>query len=76
MFYIVEIQKSAEGAVSHLVQTAPTRAEAESKYHGVLQYAAVSPLAAHSALVFSDEGFPVLHQCYKHAQAEEPEEVG
>ena len=71
MYYIVEIQKNADGSCAHLVQTAPTRNEAESKYHGVLSVAAVSALAAHSAIVFSDEGFPILNQCYTHEEEAE-----
>ena len=70
MFYIVEIQKDAEGNCAHLVQTAESRNEAESKYHGVLQAAAVSQLARHSAIVFTDEGFPILNQCYRHGGEE------
>ena len=73
MFYIVEIQKQADGTFAHLVQTAETRNEAESRYHGVLSFAAVSELPQHSAIVFSDEGFPVLHQCYKHGAGETEE---
>ena len=67
MFYIVEIQKSADGNCAHLVFTAETRNEAESKYHSVLASAAVSPLAQHSAIVFADNGFPILNQCYMHS---------
>lgn len=71
MYYIVEIQKSEDGSCTHLVQTADTRNEAESKYHTVLSFAAVSTLAAHSAIVFSDEGFPIFNQCYRHGQETE-----
>ena len=73
MFYIVEIQKDAAGNCAHLVQTAANRNEAESQYHRVLQYAAVSPLTVHGAIVFSEECFPLLHQCYRHESAVTPD---
>ena len=52
------------------MQTAETREGAESLWHGVLQYAAVSQLPLHGAIVFSEECFPILHQCYKHTAQE------
>ena len=70
MYYIVEIQKNRDGSCAHLVQTAEGRDEAESVWHGVLQYAAVSELPAHGAIVFSEECFPILHQCYRHGAGE------
>lgn len=86
-FYIVEVQQYANGEFGHLVHYAydqdadVARLKAESKYHEVLAAAAVSNLPTHSAIMFSTEGFPVLHQCYHHnvvpetpAPAEEPEE--
>lgn len=29
-------------------------------------FAAVSNVPVHSAIIVSEEGFPVKHQCYKH----------
>lgn len=29
----------------------------------------------HAAILFSSEGFPIMHQCYKHEPVVEPEEV-
>ena len=66
MYFIVEIQGLADGSFSHLVTTAATRNAAESEYHRILAAAAVSELPLHSALVFTGEGTPVLHQCYAH----------
>ena len=84
-FYIVEIQQYANGEYGHLVHYAydtdpdKARLKAESKYHEVLAAAAVSETKAHSAILFSTEGFPIMHQCYKHdvvesAPVEQPEE--
>lgn len=66
MFIVIELQKNAEGVVSNIVTSFDTLGEAESKYYTVLASAAVSKLPVHSAIIVSEEGFPVKHQCYKH----------
>ena len=66
MFIVIELQKSAEGVVSNIVTEHATLAEAESKYHSILASAAVSEISVHSAVLVSEEGFPVKNQCYKH----------
>ncbi len=78
-FYIIEIQKHYNGEYGHIVHFAydedadKARLKAESKYHEVLAAAAVSETAEHSAILISSEGFPVMHECYKHEiPAEEP----
>lgn len=71
-FYIVEVQKYADGSFGHLVHYAydenpdVARLKGESKYYEVLSAAAVSEIPEHSAIMFSTEGFPIMHQCYKH----------
>ena len=71
-FYIVEVQQYANGEFGHIVHYAydsdpdKARLKGESKYHEVLAAAAVSELPCHSAIMFSTEGFPIMHQCYKH----------
>lgn len=78
-FYIVEIQQYANGEYGHIVHYAydadpdKARLTGESKYYEVLSAAAVSELPSHAAIMFSTEGFPILHQCYKHAVTPEPE---
>lgn len=66
MFVVIELQKSENGAVSNIVTEHSTQAEAESKYHAILAAAAVSNVPVHSAIIVSEEGFPLMHQCYKH----------
>lgn len=79
-FYVVEIQKYNNGEYGHLVHYAydedpdKARLKAESKYHEVLAAAAISETAEHSAIMFNTEGFPLMHQCYKHEVAEQSEE--
>ena len=65
-YIVVELQKSAESVVSNLVYSFDTLAEAESKYYSILASAAVSKIPVHSAIIVSEEGFPVRNQCYKH----------
>ena len=71
-FYIIEIQQYANGEYGHIVHYAwdedpdKARLKAESKYHEILAAAAVSETKKHSAIIISDEGFPVEHKCYKH----------
>lgn len=70
--YIVEIQKNANQEFGHNVfwvydeEPDKARLKGESKYYEVLSAAAVSNVAEHSAILFTSEGFPLMHQCYKH----------
>lgn len=66
MYIVIELQKNEKGAVSNIVTDYATLPEAESKYHTILAAAALSELPVHSAIIVSEEGFPVMHQCYKH----------
>ena len=66
MFIVIELQKDAKGVVSNIVTSFDTLAEAESKYYSILAAAAVSKIPVHSAIIVSEEGFPVKNQCYKH----------
>lgn len=71
-FYVVEIQQYDNGEFGHIVHyvfdesAEKARLKGEAKYHEVLAAAAVSELPAHAAIMFSTEGFPIMHQCYKH----------
>lgn len=65
-YIVIELQKDTNGTVSNLVTSYDNLAEAESKYYSILAAAAVSDIPVHSAIIVSEEGFPVKHQCYKH----------
>lgn len=65
-YIVIELQKNAEGQVSNIVTEHPTLPEAESKYYSILAAAAVSDIPVHSAIIVSEEGFPVKNNCYKH----------
>ena len=64
MFIVMEIQKG--NTTSTLVNTYETRNEAENKYHTVLAYAAVSALPKHSAVMLTEEGDYIKHECFEH----------
>lgn len=66
MFIVIELQKNENGTVANIVTEHSTQSEAESKYHNILSAAAVSKVPVHSAVIVSEEGFPLMHQCYKH----------
>lgn len=65
MFIVVEIQKGLDGTIGNLVYSFYDIKAAESKYHQILAAAAVSELPVHSCIMFSEEGFPLRHECYK-----------
>lgn len=72
-FYIIEVQQYQDGTYGDIKHFAydedadKARLKAESKFYEVLSAAAISELPMHSAIMFSAEGFPIMHQCYKHA---------
>ena len=63
-YIIIELQKNAEGNVSHIVKTADSEREAESIYHGTLQYAAISDLPCHSVTLMDETGYCIKYECY------------
>lgn len=66
MFIVIELQKNADGNVANIVTQHATQAEAESAYHSILASAAISNVPVHSAVIVTEEGFTLMHQCYKH----------
>lgn len=65
-YCVIELQKNAEGVLTPLVSVHDTKEEAESKYHSVLAYAAVSEIPVHSATILTEEGFCLAYKHYKH----------
>ena len=66
MYIVIELQTNADGVVSNLVTSHNNLAEAESKFHSIMASAAINDVPVHSAIIVSEEGFPVAHKCYKH----------
>lgn len=75
--YVIEVKKNINDEFEHNVNWVwdedPTKArlKGESKYHEILAAAAVSDMKEHSAILFTSEGFPLMHNCYKHDLVEE-----
>lgn len=75
-FYIVEIKKNTQGEFEHEVfwvydaDVTKAQQKGESKYYEVMSRAAVSEFSEHSAILFSSQGFPLMHGCYTHGTAE------
>ena len=65
-YIVIELQKNAEGVVSNIVTSHNSLAEAESKFHSILASAAINDVPIHSAVIVSEEGFPVANKCYMH----------
>lgn len=68
-FLVTEIQTFEGGGVSTPSYAYDTQTAAEAKFHAILAAAAVSTLPVHAAILFTDEGFPLRHECYKHEPA-------
>ena len=66
MFIVVELQTNSDGTLGTLVSSFTDKNQADSKYHQVLQYAAVSQLPKHACIMFSEEGFFLKNECYQH----------
>lgn len=71
MFYIIEIQKNAQGAYSHLVYTAASQNEAESVYFGKVAYAATSGLPLHAVVCLTEDGLHHMSRSYRNGEASE-----
>ncbi len=72
---VTEIQKFADGNMSTPSYAYDNENSADAKYYSILAGAAVSALPVHAAIMYSEEGFPLKHQCYKHEVQPEPEPV-
>lgn len=55
-YYVMEIQKDAEGHFAHIVTEANTYSEAESTYCDKRRYAAISTLPVHTVMWFDSHG--------------------
>lgn len=65
-YLVIELQTATDGTVSNLVYQFDTQNEAESKFHYILSYAAVSTLPTYSAFIITNEGRVVASSCYTH----------
>ena len=71
MYLVIELQKNSEGTLSNLVTTHETLQEADSKFHQVLSYAAVSTIPLHSATILTERGKMIRNEYYEHKETEQ-----
>lgn len=64
MFYVLEFQTGANGAVIPVAYA--DRNEAESKYHEILMYAAKSNIPKHGAMIVTEDLFVIKSEIYNH----------
>ena len=63
MYVVIEMQN---GVVGTNAWTYDNREDAEVKEYQVLSEVVKSPVAVHTVLLLSDEGFELDRKCYKH----------
>ncbi len=75
MYIVMEIQKTGNTAadVTRIVTVHETKNDAESKFHTVLAYAAISAVPVHSAVMLTDTGIWLRSESYDHPIAPTPE---
>ena len=66
IYYVIELQTGETGACLPVAYA--DRADAEEKYHHVLQYAAKSEIRKHGAMIITEDGFVVKKEVYVHGE--------
>ena len=69
IYYVIEFQSDATGGC--LPASYTNRADAEEKYHQVLQFAAKSEVRKHGAMIINEDGFVLKSEFYNHTTPEE-----
>lgn len=67
-YVVVEMQN---GVVGNNAWNYDTREDAEVKYYQVLAEVVKSPVAVHTVMLLTDDGFILDTKCYKHGAAPE-----
>lgn len=76
MYYIIETQENQDGTAAILTYQETTKNAALSKWHAVLQFAAISSVYNHSCAVLNSELKTVVRESYQHIPEPEVTEVG
>lgn len=72
-FLVTEIQKFEGGAISTPSYAYDDRDHAEAKFYSILAAAAVSQLPLHAAIMYTEEGTPIMNKHYYHVPEPSPE---
>lgn len=73
MYIVIELQTS-NGVTSMLTYQFDDRDQAESKFHSVLSYAAVSTVEFHAVSILDRLGTVIRNESYNHPVQPEPNE--
>lgn len=65
-YLVTEIQTWDNGAVQTPTYAYDNENSAKAKYYQILSAAAVSSLPVHTAMIYTDEGFFMASECFKH----------
>lgn len=74
MYIVLETQTNVDGTVGVIPTTYSNDNEAQSKYHTVLSFAAVSEVLKHGAFLLTDDGTVIESRVYYHEPVPMPEE--
>ena len=69
-YIVTEMQN---GAIGEHTWVYDTREEAEVRLYQVLAEVVMSPIAVHTVILHTDEGFVLDCKCYKHGTRPEPQ---
>ena len=64
-YLVLEIQTN-DGVVSTIINQYDNLQAAESAYHQVLMYAAISEIEFHGAMLINSQGAVYKNECYNH----------
>lgn len=68
MRYIVIELQTTGNSTANIVTAYDSKEQAESAYYAILSAAAVSSVPVHSAVIITEEGYPLMSGHYKHEQ--------
>lgn len=69
-YFVLEIQKWADGTWHHIVYQYENRMQAEAKYHYILSEAAVAQIPRNGAVVIDGNGQTLMSYIYQHGEYE------
>ena len=72
-YIVLELQKALDGTLSSITYTFNNRNDAESKYHYVLSFAAVTTLPLHSVILLDELGELINSEYYQNIPEPSPE---
>lgn len=72
VYYVLETQTNEDGTGAVLPAIVKTDLnEAESEYHRILHYAAISSVYKHGAVIITEDDVVIKKESYKHVASEQ-----